>query len=119
MALDFGGQRFEETRVQEFRDSWIPLLGDLQGTGCWSNGVSILVHHRMWVPAGCTKPLVYQPQVADYTPEALGVLTVPKEWVRFQLYLPGSFSCQLCGSALHALCLGNSPGLVRAMRTSG
>lgn len=119
MALAFRGQRFEETRVQEFRDTWIPLLGYLQGTGCWSNGVSILAHHRMWVPTGCTKPLAHLPQEAGYSPEALGVMAVPKGWVRIQLYLTGSLSYQLCGSALRALCLGNCPGLVRAVWTSG
>lgn len=57
MALAFGGERFEGDRVQEFRDTWVPLLGDLQGASCWSSGVSVLLHHRMWVPTGCTKPL--------------------------------------------------------------
>lgn len=63
--------------------------------------------------------LAYQPLEADYSPEALGVLTVPKGWVRIQLYLTGSFLYQLCGSPLHAVCRGNSPGLVRDVWTSG
>lgn len=103
MALAFGGQRFEDTTVQEFRDTWIPLLGDLQGAGYWSNGVSILVHHRMWVPTGCTKPLAYLPQEAGYSPEALGVLTVPKGWVRIQLYLTG-WELFISALWLHTLC---------------